>query len=222
MPSFDRRAVIAGALSAAAALPQIARAALPMPTSGALHFNILRNGKPFGKYQVVFATSGDTMTATTDVAMNMQIAKINVFDYRHHCDEIWKGGRFMELHSRSVRDNKTAETQTVSAVRGQTGISVTNKAGLVALPAAANPLTHWNSGTLQGPLFNPEDGYLLALSAQSMGRDNVAVASGAMAPGAHWALRGSQQLDEWYDDSGVWLGLKGVFPDKSIIEYRRA
>lgn len=222
MASFDRRAVIAGAL-AAATLPRFARAAGAVPAGGALHFNILRNGKPFGKYQVVFTTAGDTVTAVTDVAMNMQIAKINVFDYRHHCEETWKGGRFMELHSRSVRDNKEAETQTVAAVRSANGISITNKAGRVALPPTANPLTHWNPATLSGPLFNPEDGYLLTLSAQPMGRDNFVLASGAAAAaGAHWALRGSQTLDEWYDDTGVWLGLKGVFPDKSVIEYRRA
>jgi hypothetical protein len=221
MASFDRRALIAGGL-AAVTLPRLARAASAVPANGSLHFNILRNGKPFGKYQVVFTTTADTMTAVTDVAMNMQIAKINVFDYRHHCEETWKGGRFMELHSRSVRDNKAAETQTVAAVRSANGISVTNKAGLVALPGNACPLTHWNPATLSGPLFNPEDGYLLQLSAQPMGRDNVVLASGQAAPGAHWALRGSQTLDEWYDDAGVWMGLKGVFPDKSIIEYRRA
>jgi hypothetical protein len=35
-------------------------------------------------------------------------------------------------------------------------------------------------------------------------------------------LRGDQQIDEWYDDNGVWGGLRGVLPNKSILEYRRA
>jgi hypothetical protein len=225
MPSFDRRAMIAGALSvgalSAASLPRPARAALPVPAGNALHFNILRNGKPFGKYQVGFVTSGDQLTVTTDVAMNMQIAKITVFDYRHHCEEIWRGGRFVELHSHSIRDNKPDQAQMVNAVRTPTGISVTNKAGLVALPLSSNPLTHWNSSTLPGQLFNPEDVYLLSLTAQSMGHDGFPLASGAAVNGSHWALRGSQTVDEWYDDAGVWMGLRGVFPDKSVIEYRR-
>lgn len=215
MSTLDRRRLIAGALLATS-LPRLASAA-PTPTTN-LHLNILRNGKPFGQYQVSFVSSGDAVTATTDVAMNMRISGLTVFDYKHHCEETWRGGRFMELHSQSVRDG---QSQAVSAVRSQLGISITNKAGLLAVPGTSNPLTHWNQSALQGPLFNPQDGMPLRLTAQSLGHDPVTLGSGAKLTAAHWALRGESEIDDWYDEAGVWAGLRAVFPDKSIVEYRR-
>ena len=68
---------------------------------------------------------------------------------------------------------------------------------------------------------NPQDGRPLALKAQQVGRDPVLLASGASLSANHWALHGADQIEEWYDDAGVWAGLKGLLPDKSVMEYRR-
>lgn len=229
MPSFDRRAVLSGALSAAAAsavaLPGLAaRAAaptLPVPPSKALHFRIFRNGKPFGDYKVAFAEFGDFLTVTTDVAMNMSLAKLTLFDYRHHCEETWKGGQFMELHARSVRDKQADQTNIVDAKRTAAGFHITTNKGPHTAPADAAPLTHWNSGVLLGPLINPEDGTTVEVTAHPVAREMIATAAGPQIAANHWALRGAQTIDEWYDDAGIWAGLKGVLADKSTVEYRR-
>ncbi len=219
MASFDRRALITGAL-AAAFVPGIALAG-PVPPTNNLHFNILRNGKPFGQYNVAFATNGDLLTVTTDVAMNLRLATLTVFDYRHHCVETWRGGRFLEMRSSSVRDRSNDLTDTVTAVRSDLGIHISTNKGPLSAPLDANPLTHWNPAVLNGPLFNPQDGLMLEITALPMGRNAATLANGSQASATLWALRGKQTLDEWYDDRGVWTGLKAVFPDKSIIEYRR-
>jgi len=217
MASLDRRGLIAGVLSAAAT-PGLAAAAPPR----SLRFNIVRNGKPFGQYSVVFAAQGDLLTVTSDVAMLMRISGLTVFSYRLHCVEVWRGDRFMELRSQAKRDNQGDQEYIVSAVRSPTGaIKVTNKDGLVALPPNAHPLTHWNREALKGPLFNPQDGYPLRLTAQPVGADAVTLANGARLKADHWALRGESQIDDWYDNAGVWAGLRAVFPDRSIVEYRR-
>ena len=223
MASFDRRALITGAIAAAgaASLPRAAAAAIPLPAGNALHFDVYRNGKPFGKYQTLFSVSGNVMTVTSDVAMSMKIANMTVFDYQHHCEEIWRDGRFAEMRSHSLRDKGKTEADTVSAVRGDFDIRVTTNKGPLSVPIEASPLTHWNQATLGGKLFNPQDGLLLDLTAHPMGRDAVNIAKGGQITANHWALRGAQTLDEWYDDGGIWAGLKAVFPDKSIIEYRR-
>lgn len=218
MANLDRRILITGALAAAAA-PRMVRAATPVMPS-ALRFNVLRNGKPFGQYSVGFVTSGDTVTVTSDVAMAMKISGLTVFNYRHHCVEVWKDGRFMALESRSTRDS---DQETVSASRGELGIKVNNKGGAQLLPSSVSPLTHWNPAALQSgaPLFNPQDGLLLTLRAQSMGRGPVTLANGTKLAADHWALRGQSSIDDWYDDAGVWAGLSAIFPDKSLVEYRR-
>lgn len=221
---LDRRALITGgaALGALAglALPGVAGAG-PIPANGLLQFAIFRNGKPFGNYKVSFVTSGDLLTVTTDVAMNMRVAKLTVFDYRHHCQEMWRKGVFSELHSHTVRDNDQQGAETVDATRSDFDIRVVTKKGAMSAPPKANPLTHWNAATLGGPLFNPQDGLMLDLTSRDFGRDGVVMGNGTQMLARHVALRGSQQLDEWYDDAGLWAGLKGVFPDKSVIEYRR-
>jgi hypothetical protein len=218
MAILDRRMLMAGAL-AATTVPALARAAVP--PAGKLNFNILRQGKPFGRYGVVFVKDGETLTVTTDVAMSYKIAGISTFDYKHHCEEIWRGGKFVALHSRTVRDNRRDQIETVSAIREPYAIQITTSKSRFVVPVSAAPFTHWNSATLKGTLFNPQDGKRLEFAAQQVGRDPFPLASGAPIKAEHWMLRGDQQIDEWYDDSGVWAGLRGVFPDHSIVEYRR-
>jgi len=219
MSLIDRRRLIISGL-AASAVPGLARAAIP--ASGRLNFNIFMDNRPFGQYAVTFVNEGDLLKVTTDVHMIFQLLGVTSFQYRHHCEEVWRGGRFTALRSNSSRDNDAGEVNTVSAVRAQYDIEVNTNKGNFVVPADANPLTHWNAGTLGGTLFNPQDGRRLSFVTQEVGHDPFPTATGARLNGVHWMLRGDQQIDEWYDDNGVWGGLRGVLPNKSIMEYRRA
>lgn len=216
MASLDRRKLITGALGAAA-LPGLALASAP--ASGKLNFAITRQGKPFGQYVMTFVRNGDSLKITTDAAMAYRFAGITTFDYHHHCEEIWVRGQFIELHSRSIRDGHV--TDTISAIRSDNQVIVNTAAGRLAIPGPASPLTHWNNTVLTGPLFNPQDGVPLQLTGRNVGRDQFPTAGGGKITADHWMLRGDQQIDEWYDDAGVWAGLRAVFPDKSIVEYHR-
>jgi len=220
----DRRSLIGGAFTLAGlmslGLPGAAGAAVP--ASGALKFAVLRNGQPFGDYGLTFARKGDALVVTTDVKMQARVAGLTVFDYRHHCEETWRAGQFVEMRSHSVRDNQTDWEDIVTAVRATGRLNVTTKGGLTVLPADARPLTHWNVDNLEGtPLFNPQTGELLKLRAQSVGREAIRIADGRRLNATHWILSGETRLEEWYDDNGIWAGLRGPLPDKSTLEYRR-
>ncbi len=219
MSLIDRRRLIVSGL-AASALPGLARAAVP--ASGRLNFNIFLDNRPFGQYAVAFVNDGEFLKVNTDVHMIVQLLGVTSFEYRHHCEEVWRGGQFVALNSNSIRDNSADKANTVSAVRAQYDIKVTTNKGDFTLPASASPLTHWNASTLGGRLFNPQDGVLLNFTTQEVGHDPFPTAKGARLNGVHWMLRGDQQIDEWYDDNGIWGGLRGVLPNKSIMEYRRA
>jgi hypothetical protein len=220
MTSFDRRALISGALAAAAA-PGFALAQAPASAFTNVRFAILRNGKPFGNYAVAFASQGDTTTVTTNVAMMARIAGLTVFDYRHRCIETWRNGVFMEMNSYSIRDKQKDLEDVVTAVRTTAGIRITDKNGSAMHSASAHPFTHWNPATLRGPLFNPQTGEMLRVTTASIGKDAVTLASGSKVTANRWVVRGETEIDEWYSDGGAWFGLKGVLPDRSILEYRR-
>jgi hypothetical protein len=39
--------------------------------------------------------------------------------------------------------------------------------------------------------------------------------------GDTWSVRGEAEIDDTYDESGVWTALRGKLKDGSMIEYRR-
>jgi hypothetical protein len=215
MPSLPRRALLTGAL-AAAALPGLASATIP--PSGLLRFNILRNGRPIGQYVVTFVTNGTGLHVTTEATMLMRIAGVTVLDYNHHCEEIWRGGQFMELHSRTRRDRVT---QFVNATRIDYGINIDTQEGRNLVPAYVNPLSHWNPSVFRGRMFNPQDGATVNVISTNVGRETTALANGSKVGATHWTLRGDAEIDDWYDDAGVWVALSGVLPDHSTIQYLR-
>jgi hypothetical protein len=210
MLSIGRRTLISGAL-AFGAVPLRARAG--PPASGRLGFAVSRNGKLVGQHLMTFITNGDTISVSTDADLVIKIGPVPVFRYKHHCQERWKGGRIVDLRSRTDSNGKI---ETVNATRTPTAVILEGNAGRITAPAAAAPLTHWNAAVLEGPLFNPQTGKMLKVSAADRGRDQL-----AGAPATHWSLRGESTIDDWYDAGGVWLALKGVLNDKSIMEYKR-
>ena len=89
------------------------------------------------------------------------------------------------------------------------------------LPAAALPLTHWNPETVRAPLFNPQTGKLMRLSA-SRRSETFTPAGGRAQPATRISLTGESVLDDWYDSSGTWLALRARAKDGSVVDYRRA
>jgi len=91
--------------------------------------------------------------------------------------------------------------------------------GRISAPAGASPLTHWNAQALAGPLFNPQEGKLLKVSARR--RTDGLTTPGGRAAATLWSVRGEAEIDDWYDAEGSWLALKGKLKDGSVMEYRR-
>jgi hypothetical protein len=197
--SPTRRLILTGA-AAISLLPRTATAALRP-----LSFAVFRNGVKLGEHHMTFAGSDDEVIATSDVAMSAKLGPVTVYRYRHQATERWTGGRFASLATRTDANGKR---RTVMAERRGGGILIACAVGQIAAPGDAAPLTHWNPKAFAGPLFNPQEGKMLKVSARRTG------------PG-HWAVRGEAEIDDWYDDAGAWTALKGKLDDGSALEYRR-
>jgi hypothetical protein len=180
----------------------------------------MRNGARIGTHEVGFSTSGDTMTASIAVEMSIGWGPIRFFRYRLHAVEIWKGGAFVSLEARTDDDGEPAfcimhRTATSVLVSG-------SKAPDYAAPSSALPATHWNVAELKGAMVNPENGKLYQPAVSDLGPGTVMLASGLALPAHHYALRGTDPLDLWYDAQNTWAGLSAVVKDGSTLVYERA
>jgi hypothetical protein len=192
----SRRLLLAGGLALAAS------PALAAPRR--LAFAVFRKGDRIGDHELTFEGTDAAMVVRTLAVMRVKLGPVPVFHYRHEAVERREGAAFESLRT-STNSNGKRESVDARRIAGEVEI-VTGK-GEAAAPASANPLTHWNAKAFSGPLFNPQTGKLLKVTANRSGRT--------------WSIRGDAEIDDTYDAFGDWLGLKGKLEDGSTIEYRR-
>jgi hypothetical protein len=198
---IDRRLLLASGL---AALPGFALAAAP--ASRRLAFHVLRNGTRIGEHVMSFAGDPTSPTVTTEVRMAVKLGPVPVFRYRHHAVERWTGSKFASLETTTDSNGKA---ERVSARRAEAGVVIETAKGRITGPAGVRPFTHWNPEVFGAPLFNPQDGKLLKVTTRRVSA-------------TQWSVRGEAEIDDWYDEAGVWTALKGKLKDGSLLEYRRA
>ncbi len=208
---LHRRAVLA----AAGLFASGARANAPL--DGQLRFAVFRNGSHIGEHNLAFSRAEGGLKATSAVAMTFRLGPVPIYRYEHHAVEQWRGGRFERLDTTTMSNGKA---ERVTAIRGDQGLHIETAAGVVQAPDAAVPLTHWNAEAMRTPLFNPQTGKMLRVSCFRHSGDRLpAPLSGAA---TRWTLTGDAQIEDWYDEDGVWAALRGRLPDHSILEYGRA
>ena len=106
------------------------------------------------------------------------------------------------------------------AVReGEALIVEGSKARRARAPRETSIATHWNIAQLDGPMINPQDGSLMRFSVKSMGLSKLMDAKGAPRTARRYALSGKNPLELWYEDPGVWVGLRAKAFDGSVISY---
>jgi hypothetical protein len=147
------------------------------------------------------------------------LGPINFFSYSHHAMEDWSDGRFDRIETSSVTNG---HKQAVRAHRVDNGVMIEPSEGAPYLAdAGVLPLTHWNRQILDGALFNPQDGKILRERLTSRGADMVQTPDGRSLPATRYSLTGETQIDDWYDQNGVWAALRGKVKDGTVLTYRR-
>jgi hypothetical protein len=212
---LSRRVVLAAGMTALA--PAWAMAAPKIPAAGRLAFAVFRNGARIGDHRMRFARDGDLLTVTTEVAMTVRMGPVPVYRYSHHAVERWRGDRFERLETTTDGNGRKKQ---VTAQRTDAGVLITvGKTRLTAGPQTA-PLTHWNAEVLSRPLFNPQEGKLVKVTARR-GVEALKLADGATIQATKVSLRGEVEIDDFYDAAGAWVALRGKLEDGSRVEYRR-
>lgn len=211
---IDRRSLL-GAAVALLATPALAA----RPDADRMEFEVWRQKHKIGSHTLAFQGNGDDFTVTIAASMQVKLGPITVFRYRHQATEIWRGGRFAELHSQTVSNSKT---EMVDAVRSASGVRIETGAGkVVTVSAEAQPLTHWNQRALLLPLFNPQTGAPIKKTVTRQPGQSVALADAREVAATAYVITGDAQITDWYDAQGVWSALHGRVEDGSFIDYRR-
>jgi hypothetical protein len=201
IPEISRRLILLGGFSLA--MPTPLRAAVP--GGRRLTFAVSRNGAHVGEHHMSFSGDPASPIVTTDVDMVIKLGPAPIYKYRHHAVERWVAGRFSDLETSTDGNGKL---QKVSARRTDAGVIIETGKGKIAGPANAAPFTHWNPDVFGKPLFNPQEGRMLKVTANRNG--------------STWSIRGDAEIDDSYGADGVWNALSGKLKDGSRIEYRRA
>jgi hypothetical protein len=149
----------------------------------------------------------------------VHIGPVPVYHHTQRCTERWKGDRFMSLESTTTSN---VSTETVTAKRTADGVHIEPAQGQpYTAPAEILPLTHWNRFAYQGPLFDPENGKALKETLTGRADDTIQAADGSSIKVTRWSVTGDGVMDDYYDSSGVWAGLRVKVRDGSEVQYLR-
>ena len=205
MPATPRRA-----LPALLLLPMLPRPAAAQPAAAEYRFRVLREGSQIGTHRVAFAAAGGEATARTDVDIAVRLAGITVFRLTHRFAETWAGDRLRLATSRYDRNGRATEME---ARADGNAVLVRGPEGALRLPAEAAPLTWWNPGRFNRPLFDNNTGKPLRIQW-----------SRAPLPGGgtRWIATGDTESEGTYAADGTWLGWRTKAEDGSTVTYERA
>ncbi len=195
------------------ALPLLAVPFLPCPAAALpaeYRFRVVREGSQIGTHRVAFATAGNELTARTDVDIAVRLAGITVFRLTHRFAETWAGDRLRLAVSRYDRNGRATEME--ARAEGN-ALLVRGPEGAQRLPADAAPLTWWDPGRFNRPLFDNGTGKPLRVQW-----------SRAPLPGggARWTATGDTESEGTYAADGAWLGWRTKGEDGSVVTYERA
>lgn len=215
MPS--RRHFLLAAGAAICAGPALA--ALPAAAARPLSFRISRSGFHIGTHSLAFQQAGDALAVTVDVDISVGFWPIRLFHYAHHNIERWNAGRLESMDATTDYDG----TPAFAILRREDGriVAEGSRAARYTAPAGTLAATHWNKAELLGPMVNPENGMLLRPAISDRGMESIVTASGAKLAARHYAWRGADMLDLWYEPDGTWAALTAVAEDGSSLVYEK-
>lgn len=184
--------------------------------SGTLHFEVLRDGSPIGTHVVRFREEGGTLTVENEVRIAVTIAFITVYRYEQDRTETLRDGRIVAFYNRTDDDGEVTEV-TGRAVEG--GIEVIGPQVRHTVPGDMVLTGYWDYETVdQRRLLDVGDGTVLEIVVADGGVETVE-AWGREVEARRYALTGDIEKELWYDAAGIWVHMRQVARDGSIIEY---
>ena len=176
---------------------------------GTLRFEVDLDGRPIGEHALTFERQpDDALNVAIDIDLDIKFGPFTVFSYNHMNRTEWRGGQLVSLQS-ETDDNGTRHRVRAIADSGGLRIIADDEAPVSVTPSML-PSTYWMAATVrQNQLINSQTGELLVVTVQRVGRETVTGPAGRI-PATHYRMEGDLEIDLWYDDDDVLVGLAFV------------
>ena len=183
-------------------------------------FDILRKGKPIGVHAVTITEDGDQVIAETEIRMTVKFGFLTVFRYAHDSREVWRDGVLERLDSKT-NDNGLERAVSVRREVDQYRVIGTKFDGYASMNAA--PSSYWNKEAMLNceVLINTQTGELIEVETDSLGEAPALLASGGTKLAESYQLRGTVDLDLWYDEDS-WVGARFTVRGEELVYAYRA
>ena len=184
----------------AATLLLASPAAASVPGYQDIHFQVLRNGAPFGEHTVRFSRNGEgELIVDIDIELKVQFGPLLVFHYTQDAEETWQDDDLLSLTAQTLRSGRR---YTVDIDRGADAAARPVGERLADLP----PSSHWR-GYVPGTelILNTETGEAMPVVIEDLGTGLIETASGSISA-RRLRMTGTLSVDLWYDDQGAWVG----------------
>jgi hypothetical protein len=190
-------------------LPATQTSADTTSREGSLRFAVDLDGRPIGEHTLTFEPQpDDNMNVAIDIDLNIKFGPFTVFTYSHKNRTQWRAGRLVSLQS-ETNDNGTPHQVRVISDSGGLRVIADDETAFSVTPSIL-PSTYWMASTVrQNQLINSQTGELLEVMVRRVGRELVNGPVGTI-PATHYRMEGDLEIDLWYDDGGVLVGLAFV------------
>ena len=175
--------------------------AAPLAEPEDIHFQVLRNGSPFGEHSVRFTRlPSGALQVETEIELKVQFGPLTVFRYEQNVEEAWDADGLVSLAANTLRNGRhhLIDLDRDSAF------------------ATLIPSSHWRGyepGTEQ--ILNTETGQPMAVTITDLGRREVVTGRGPIeARGIR--MTGTLSVDLWYDQNGDWVGCEFQVDGQSV------
>ncbi len=179
------------------------------PKEGLLRFEVALDGSPIGEHSLNFAqTDAKDLEIGIAIDLAVKLGPFTVFDYTHRNASLWRDGLLYRMQS-ETDDNGDLHKVLVEAGDGTLRVTA-GGVNVYEIPDRMLPTTYWMASTVaQSQLINSQTGELLEVEILERGREDVPGPNGPI-PATHYELTGDLEIDLWYDDAGILVGLAFV------------
>lgn len=187
-------------------------AAFILPETDAISFSVFRkNDSPMGYHRLRFTRDGDRLIMEKEISLEVMLAFVTAYRYRHRNREVWEAGRLIEIETRTDDDG---DDYWLRAKAGPDGLMVEGSGGSYVAPADIIPTSYWNNAiTSATQLLDTQRGLIMDVRMEDKGQETLNTQSGPM-QASHNTINiltnppgKTNQIDLWYDETGQWVGL---------------